>query len=73
MHLYTNDMQGLVWGEPELPEDVFSFCSADSEALFCILPSRIGVTNLYAFQVEREHNQDRDQNLQRLGLSRDGL
>ena len=22
----TSDMQGLVWGEPELPEDVFSFC-----------------------------------------------
>ena len=21
---YTSDMQGLVWGEPELPEDVFS-------------------------------------------------
>ena len=22
----TSDMQGLVWGEPELPEDVFSSC-----------------------------------------------
>ena len=22
----SSDMQGLVWGEPELPEDVFSFC-----------------------------------------------
>ena len=22
----TSDMQGLVWGEPELQEDVFSFC-----------------------------------------------
>ena len=34
---YTSDMQGLVWGE--FPKDVFSFCCADSEALFCSLPS----------------------------------
>ena len=26
IYIYTSDMQGLVWGEPELPEDVFSFC-----------------------------------------------
>ena len=24
--IITSDMEGLVWGEPELPEDVFSFC-----------------------------------------------
>ena len=26
MGIITSNMQGLVWGEPELPEDVFSFC-----------------------------------------------